>query len=81
MGLDYSDTRPSYFNLLNLELRAECREHWAWARIFQNGWRIQLGSSGRNQGAAVEADASGEQQLKWTQLGNWGTAAEVGSSS
>ena len=37
----------------------------------QSGIREQQPQSGRNQGAAVEfeADASGEQQLKWTQSG------------
>ena len=43
----------------------------------------RLESAGRcNQGAAVEVDAIGEQQLKWMQSGsrngcNWGAAAEA----
>ena len=58
MGRDWtSDARPSYFNLLNLELREEC-----WAGIFQNSWRV----------AAVEADAIGELQLNLTQSGSSG---------
>ena len=69
-GLDYSDTRPSYFNLLNLELHKEC------LRTLGMGWnlpeqvsRLQA-LSGCNRGAAVEADAIGEQQPKRTQLGS-----------
>ena len=56
--------------LLNLELR---KEHWAWARIFWNSWRMQSESSsrsGHNRGAAVEADAIAEQQLKRMQSGS-----------
>ena len=49
VGLDYSDVRPSYFNLLNLKLRT---------------------AGGCNWGAAVEADAIGEQQSKRTQSGS-----------
>ena len=58
-GLDYSDARPSYFNLLNLELCVECSRVVDMAGIFQNSWR----------GAAAEADSIGEQQLKRTQSG------------
>ena len=70
MGLDYSDARPSYFNLF-IEPRTP-------RRIFENiGPGHGLESSKRNRGAAVEADAIGraaveadaigEQQLKRTQ--------------
>ena len=37
------------------------------AGSFQNSWR---GAGGHNRGAAVEADAIGEQQPKWTQSGS-----------
>ena len=65
MGLDYSDARPSY---LNLELCVY--------GMFENSGRTGHGRnlpeqlagsrsrSGRNRGAAVEADAIGEQQTK-----------------
>ena len=54
-SIDYSDARPSYFNLLNLELCPEC------LRTLGMGWNIpeQL------------ADAIGEQQSKRTQLGSF----------
>ena len=57
MGLDYSDVRPSYFNL---ELREEC------SRTLGLG----IESSKRNQGAAVKSNVIGEQQLKRTQSGS-----------
>ena len=46
--------------LLNLELCVECSRLVDMAGIFQNSWR----------GAAAEADAIREQQLKQTQLGS-----------
>ena len=59
-GLDYSDTRPSYFT-----------EPRTPRRMFENiGPGHWLESSKRNQGAAVEADAIGEQQFKRTQSGS-----------
>ena len=65
MGLDYSDARPLYFNLLNLELCAEC------LRTLGMGWNIQeqLADAIREH-AAVEADAVRELQFKQTQSGS-----------
>ena len=61
-GLDYSDARPSYFNLFT--------EPRTPRRMFENfGSGHWLESSKRNRGAAVEADVIGEQQLKRTQSG------------
>ena len=57
-------------NLLNLELYEEC------LRTLGMGWKFPeqlVGSSSRsgcNRGAAVEADAIGEQQLKRTKSGS-----------
>ena len=65
------DARPSYFNLLNLELDEECSRTLS----------ITAGAtctSGRNRGAAVEADTIGEQQWKRTQSGL--AAAEADAS-
>ena len=70
VGRDWtSDARPSYFNLLNLELRGE------HSRTLGMGWnlpeQVRLQAlSGCNRGAAVEADAIGEQQPKRTQSGS-----------
>ena len=70
VGRDWtSDARPSYFNLLNLELRGER------SRTLGMGWnlpeQVRLQAlSGCNRGAAVEADAIGEQQPKRTQSGS-----------
>ena len=51
-------------------------------------WGAAVKVRGRNQGAGVEAEAFGEQQLKRTQLGsssrsgrNWGAAAEADTIS
>ena len=60
VGRNYtSDVRPSYFNLLNIEL---CKE---WMTLGM-GWNSH--NSWRR--VATEAGAIGEQQLKWTQLGS-----------
>ena len=48
-GLDYSDARPSYFNLFT--------ESGSSSRSGRN--RASSSSSGHNRGAAVEADAIG----------------------
>ena len=71
MGRDLtSDARPSYFNLLNLELCEEC------LRTLGIDWNLPeqlVGSSSRSRrsrGAAVEAGAIGEQQLKRMQSGS-----------
>ena len=68
MGLDYSDARLSY---LNLELREEYSRIVYMAGIFQNSWR----------GAAAEAEAIGEQQLKRTQSGSADEADAIGEQS
>ena len=82
MGLDYSDARPSYFNLIT--------EPRTLRRMFENsghGWNLReqlAGSSsrsGRNRGAAVEADAIGEQQTKRTPSGTELKRTQSGSSS
>ena len=71
-GTRLCDARPSYFNLLNLELCEECsralqRLSMGWSLLEQPAWSSSR--SGRNRGAAVESDAIGEQQLKRTQRG------------
>ena len=63
VGRDYySDARPSYFMLLNLELREEC-----------SGWNPAGAASGYGMHAIGEQQSkrtqSGEQQLKRTQSG------------
>ena len=62
--------RPSYFDLLNLELHEECSRTLGPGM----GWNLpeQLGLQADvcNQGAVVEADAIRELQLKQTQLGS-----------
>ena len=69
-GLDYSDARPSYFNLFT--------EPRTPRRLFENiGLESSWGCK-RMQGAAVEADAIGEQQPKRTRSG---AAAEADPSS
>ena len=78
-GLDYSDARPSYFNLFT-EPRTPWRmfelEHCRWARgmgwnpVCSRGAAVEADAIGR---AAVEADAIGEQQSKRTR--------SIGSSS
>ena len=60
-----SDARPSYFNLLNVELCEEC------SRTLGMDWKAAVNvdaigkqqPSGHNQGTAAEADPIGEQQL------------------
>ena len=61
-GLDYSDARPSYFNLFIEPTRTPAL---GWNPA--SGGCMQSGSSSRSGRAAVEADAIGEQQLKRTQ--------------
>ena len=72
MGLDYSDTRPLYFNSLNLKLRAENIGH---------GLEYSRAAGGCNRGAAVEADAIGELQLKRTQSVSSGHNREVAAEA
>ena len=64
MGLDYSDARPSYFNLFT-----EPRTPRRMFENFGSGHGL-VEFSKRNRGAAVEADVIGEQQLKRTQSGS-----------
>ena len=71
--------RPSYFNL-NLELREERSRTLGWNPAGAANRCMQSGSSsrsGRNRGAAVEADAIGVQQSKRARLG---AAAEADAS-
>ena len=71
-GLDYSDVRPSYFYLLNLELAAKnVREHWAWA------WAGIQQADVCNRGAAVEADAIGRAAVEVDAIGR--AAVEAGA--
>ena len=72
MGLDYSDVRPSYS-------QSQFNKPRTPRRIFKNsghGWNLpeQLAGSssrsGSNRGAAVEANAIGEQKTKRTTSGS-----------
>ena len=57
--IDYSDARPSYFNLFT--------EPRTPRRMFENIGLESSWACKRMRGAAVEVDAIGEQQLKRTQ--------------
>ena len=63
-----SDVRPSYLNLklCNVKNVRELCMDMSWNLPEQLG----LYTSGRNRGAAIEADAIGEQQSKRTQSGS-----------
>ena len=69
VGRDYSDARPSYFNLFT-EPRIPRRMFeniGGWNPVFNRGAAVEEDAIRR---AAVEADAIGEQQLKRTQSGS-----------
>ena len=75
-----SDVRPSYFNLLNLELCEECSGTLSARAYAWRGAAVQadaIGGGGGGGGGGLP-DAIGEQQLKRTQSGS-SAAADASS--